>query len=77
MPAFVLPVSVNLHELLKNRSTTSNTFGGKPCGVMEMAIHVGIMLVVRVLGAKEGITKRASEVLDMELFAACGDITTT
>ncbi len=53
MPALITQVPINLHELLQNGSIAAGALGGKTRRVMVMAIHVIIVLVIRVLGAKQ------------------------
>jgi hypothetical protein len=65
MPVLVLAVSKNLHKLLQNSSLTTAALLGELGRVMIMAIHVAVVLIVAVLGAKDGVAKRAGEVIDM------------
>lgn len=68
MPAFFLEVAVDFDELLQDGTATSYAFRCKPRRVMEMAVHVAIMLVVRILRSKKRGAHGAGEMLDMKLF---------
>ena len=53
MPAFITRVTINLHKLLQNGGIATKALGGKARRVMVMTIYVIIVLVIRVLGAKQ------------------------
>ena len=64
----VLAISKNLDKLLQDRGVTAITPLRELGGVVIMAINLSFVLVVRVLGAKDGRTDRASEMLNV-IFA--------
>lgn len=56
MPTFVSHIPVKLDKLFENGASTSDAFGGKPSGIMEVAVDVLVVFVIRVLWAEEGRT---------------------
>ena len=64
----VLAIPKNLDKLLQDRGVTAITPLRELGGVVIMAINFSFVLVVRVLGAKDGRTDRASEMLNV-IFA--------
>ena len=56
MPALIPHVTVDLDELLQDRTTAAGTFRGKTRRVMKMAVHITIVFVVRILWSEEGRT---------------------
>lgn len=65
MPAFVPIIAIDLHELFQDSTVASRALGGKSCRIVEMAVYVVFMLVVRILRTKHGRTDRASKVFDV------------
>lgn len=61
----VLSITEDLDKLLKNCRLTSITFLCKLGGVVVVAINLSIVLVIAILGAKDGSTKRACEVVNV------------
>lgn len=53
----VLPIAENLHKLLKDGRLAAIAPLRKLSGVVVVAVDVAIMLVVAVLGAKDGRTE--------------------
>jgi hypothetical protein len=67
MPMLILTIAENLHELLQNRCMTPVASLSKLGGIVEMAINPALMLIIRVLGAKNRWANGASEMLDVVL----------
>ena len=63
MPTFILHISIDLHKLLQDSTIAPNTFGGKPSRVMEVAVHMVLVLIVRILLSEQGGTYRTGEML--------------
>lgn len=61
-------IAVYLDKLLENGRVASNTLDCKAGGIVPMAKDGAVVLIVRVLGAKEGGTDGACKVLDVVLF---------
>jgi hypothetical protein len=57
MPVLVLPVAKDLDKLLKNCRVASVALLGELGGIVVVAVNLGIMLVVAVLGAEDCRTK--------------------
>lgn len=53
----VLPIAENFHKLLEDSRLTAIASLRKLSGVVVVAVDVAIMLVVAVLGAKDGRTE--------------------
>jgi hypothetical protein len=70
----VLSIAENLHELLQNRSVTAVASLGELRRVVVMAIYFALVLIVRVLCAKNCGTDRAGKMLNVVLAVQCGDI---
>jgi hypothetical protein len=68
MPAFIFHVTIDLDELLENGTIAPRALCGEARRIMIMAIHIVLMLVVRILLAEYGRAHRASEMLHMELL---------
>lgn len=68
MPALVTRVTIYLHELFENGATAPGAFRRKSSRIMEVAVNVAIVLVVRVLRTEEGRAKGASKVFDVKLL---------
>ena len=68
MPTLVPHVPVDLHKLFEDCAVAACALGRISCGVVEMAVNVPFVLIVRVLRAEERGAHRAREVLDVELF---------
>ena len=49
VPALVAHIAVDLHELLEDRGVAPDAFRREACAVVEVAVHVSGVLVVRVL----------------------------
>jgi len=70
----VLAVSVNLHELLEDRSLAAIASLRELRGVVVMAVDMAIVLVVTVLSAEDSGTKGACEVVDVILSVESSDV---
>lgn len=70
-------VPIDLDELLQDSSLTTSALDCEACRVVEMAVYLTAVLVIRVLGTKDCGTDGAGEVLDMELHVECSDVATT
>ena len=70
MPALVAHIAVDLDELLEDRGIAARTLCREAGGVVEMAVDVSVVFVVRVLWAEEGGADGAGEVFDVE-FLVC------
>jgi hypothetical protein len=57
MPVLVLPIAENFHKLLEDGRLAAIASLRKLSGVVVVAIDIAIMLVVAVLGAKDGRTE--------------------
>ena len=76
VPTLVPVVPVDLDELLEDGARAAGALGRESGGVVEVAVDVSVVLVVRVLRAEERGAHRAREVLDVELFVclACSPL---
>lgn len=74
VPTFISHVPVDLHKLLENRTVAAGAFGCESCRVVEVAINVAVVFVVRVLRAEKCRTERACEMLDVILFVCCQQV---
>ena len=52
MPTLISIVPVDLDELLEDRTVATGALRCKARGIMKVAVHVILMLVVRVLGSE-------------------------
>jgi len=68
MPTFVSHISIDLHELLQDGAIASCTFCCKSRRVVKMTIDVPLVLIVRVLRAKQCRTRRTSEMIDVKFL---------
>lgn len=66
-------VSVDLDELLEDSRVATNALDGKTSRVVPVTKDSAVVLIVRILGAKEGWTNRASEMLNVILFLCKGN----
>lgn len=60
-------VAVDLDKLFEDRGSTTGALDGEASRVVEVTVHRAVVLVVRVLWAKDGGTDGAGEVLDVKL----------
>ena len=72
MPAFVPAIAVDLHELLQYGTVTSNTFGRKAGGIMEMTIDVSVVFIVGILRSEQCRTQGTREMFNMILLVCNG-----
>ena len=56
MPALVPHATIDLDELLQDRTTAASAFRGKTGGVVKMAVDITIVFVVRILRSEESRT---------------------
>jgi hypothetical protein len=56
MPALVPHVTIDLDELLQDRTTAPRAFCGKTRRVMKMTVDISIVFVVRILRSEESRT---------------------
>ena len=68
VPTFIPIVPIDLHELLEDRTVATGTLRCKARGIMEVAVHVIFMFVVRVLGSENRWADRTRKMLDMVFF---------
>jgi hypothetical protein len=68
MPALVPHVAVDLDKLLEDGSTAPSALCCETSRVVEMAVYIPLMLVIRVLGAKQSGTKGTCKVFYMKLL---------
>jgi hypothetical protein len=70
MPTFILHIPIDLHKLFQYRTIATSTFRGKSRGIVEMAVDVAFVFIVRVLGTKQCRAEGTCEMLYME-FLVC------
>lgn len=70
----ILPITVDLHELLENSVLAAIAFLCKSGRVVVMAVHFAFVLVIAVLSAKDGRTQGTGEMLDVVFAVECGDV---
>lgn len=68
----VLAVPENLHKLLQDRVLAAVASLCEFGGVMVVAVHVALVLVIAVLSPEDCRTDRAREVLNVVLAIKCG-----
>ena len=68
MPALVAHIAVDLDELLEDRGVAADAFRRETRAVVEVAVDVSRVLVVRVLRAKNSRANRTREMLNMIFF---------
>ena len=74
MPVLINAVPKDLHKLLQDRRLAAITLL-RECGrVVEVAVDVAFMLIVRILCAKDGGADAAGEVLDVVFAVESGDV---
>lgn len=71
MPVLVLTVPEDLDELLKNGGLAAIAALRELGGIVIVAVHLAVVLVVAVLGAEYGGAQGAGEVIDV-VFALEG-----
>lgn len=69
VPALISHVSVDLDELLQDRSAAPGALCRESCRVVVMAIDIPVVFVVRIMGTEKGRTYRAGEVFHVILLA--------
>jgi hypothetical protein len=74
MPMLIHAIPEDLYELLQYGCLTSVALLRELGRVVVMAVHAAFVLVVGVLGAKNGRTYRTGEVLDVVLSVQRGDV---
>lgn len=57
MPTLVPHITVDFNELFEDGAVTSGTFGCKSGGVVEMAVYVGFVFIIRVRWAKNDVAE--------------------
>lgn len=73
----ILAVAKYLNKLFENGSMAAMAPLGKLRRVMEVAINLALVLVVRVLGTEDSWTYGACEMLDMVFAVQCCDVGAT
>ena len=68
MPALISHITIYLHKLLENCAITTGALGRKSGGIMEVAVHIPVVFIIRILRTEQGGTKRACKMLHMELL---------
>lgn len=61
----ILAIAEDLNKLLENGRMASITSLRKLCGVVVMAVHLPIVLIVTILCAEHSWAYRAGEVIDV------------
>lgn len=74
MPVFIEAVAVNLDELFENGGLTAIALLSKLSRVMVVTVYFPIVLVIRVLGAKNCRTDTAGKMLDMVFTVECCNV---
>lgn len=74
MPVLILSIPKYLDKLLEDSCLAAIAPLGEPCRIVVMAENVALMFVVAVLGAKDGGTDGAGEVLDVVFPVQGGDV---
>jgi hypothetical protein len=74
MPVLVLAVSEDFNKLLEDCRLAAIAALGKLGRVVVVAVHLAVVLVVAVLGAKDGRAEGAGEVVNMILSLQGGDV---
>jgi hypothetical protein len=74
VPVLVLAVTEDLDKLLKNGGLASVTALGELGRVVVVAVDLAVVLVVAILGTKDGGAEGAGEVVDVVLFVEGGDV---
>lgn len=75
VPMLVLIVAIDLDKLLEDRSVTSCAADSESGGIMEVAEDFAIVFVVTILRSKNSWTRRAREMLYVELGSQGSDVT--
>jgi hypothetical protein len=73
VPTFVAHVTIDLHELLENRTVAAGALGCEAGRIMKMTVYVPIMLIIRVLWSEQGGTEGTCKVFHMEFLVCNGD----
>lgn len=73
----ILPIAKDLHKLLQYCSMATMTPLSKLSGIVEVAIHLALVFVVRVLRTKHRRTYRAGEMFNMILAVQSRNIRAT
>jgi hypothetical protein len=68
MPALVPHVAIDLDKLLQDGSTAPSTLCRETSRVVEVAVYIPVMLVIRVLGSKQSGTKGTCKMFYMKLL---------
>lgn len=76
VPVFNGVFLVNLDVLFEDSHLTACAADGKLSGVVEVTEDSAVVLVIGILGSKDGGTGRASEMVGMVLFVKCNDVRT-
>lgn len=74
VPVLVLAVAEDFDKLLQYGRLAAAAALGKLGGVVVMAVHLPVMLVVAVLGSEDGRTERAGKVVDVVFSVEGGDV---
>jgi hypothetical protein len=71
---FILAVAINLNKLLENRGPASCTLDSIVDRVVIVAVHLSIVLIVRILGSKDSWADGTREVFNMILVVQSRDV---
>lgn len=66
-------VAIDLDELLEDSRIAAHALGGKASRIVPVTKNSAVVLIVRILRAKESWTNRANEMLDVVLFLCRGN----
>lgn len=53
VPTLISHIAIDLHKLLQDSTVASRTLGRKPRRIMEVAVDIPLMLIIRVLRTKQ------------------------
>jgi hypothetical protein len=74
MPVLILTIAEYFNELLENRIVAPVTSLGKTCRIVVVTEDVPVVLIVTILRAEHGRTKRAREMLNVVFAVQGGDV---
>jgi hypothetical protein len=57
MPAFVFHIPIDLNKLFEDGTAATSALGGKPRGIVEVAVDIAIMFIIRILRSEESRTQ--------------------
>lgn len=74
MPVLVLSIAKYFDKLLQNSSLTAIASLGEVCRIMIVTVHFSLVLIITILGTKDGGADGAGEMFDMVFSIQRGDI---